>query len=248
MVNELAGKTYLVTGASSGIGRCVSVQLDRVGANVVLLARDKKRLGETLHMMPRGTHKSISYDLQDIGGIAELVKSSLAGDGMDGYVHCAGIERSIGFTRMTRDALHSVMATNFYAFVEMARQLIKGNAGKDQMSIVVISSAASNSFSKGMTAYAASKAALEAAVRTMSAELLSRNITVNAIRPGFVDTPMLSKLRQLDDGFDERVRENQPLGLLQPEDVANLILYLLSPAARMISGMLFPVNGGSRIL
>jgi NAD(P)-dependent dehydrogenase (short-subunit alcohol dehydrogenase family) len=249
MNEDFSGKNYLVTGASSGIGRAVCTELSKRGANIALLARDRDRLSETLSRMTDGKHFSAVCDLADISAIERTVQELWRNCGrMDGFVHCAGISANLPLRKTNFDVLHGVMRVNFYAFVELVRCFVTQKAKSEAMRIVGISSIGSVTHTKYHTAYSASKAALEAAVRDLAEELIPRNVRINAVRPAYVDTPMLAAMNDIMDDFNEYVKTSgfQPLGLIDPVHVANMVLYLLGDAADFITGMVMPINGGAR--
>lgn len=250
MPNEFKDKTFLVIGASSGIGQCVALELGSLGANVVLLARDQQRLNSTLEQMPQGRHTVISFDATAVAEIDNVVKSMKDSHGrIDGCVYCVGLGGSYRLRDMTSDFFQLSMVANCYAFIEFVRCLVKKKPREQSMRIVGISSLASITNVKYMTAYSASKAAMDAAVRCLATELIPRNITINTIRPGFVDTRMIADLAMNDivGGINETIKENgyQPQGVIAPDDVAKLAVYLLSDAAKFITGTAMSINGGA---
>lgn len=248
MNTEYKDKTYLVTGASSGIGRSVCLELSALGANVALIARNEAGLAETQRLMlQEGRHTSMPFDVSAMAGIHEVVDSLHERYGkIDGLVYCAGL----GGTARLRDTdytmMNSLMLVNCYAFIEFIRCLNKKKPTAQAMRIVGVSSLASVTHEKYFTAYAASKAAMEAAVRTMAAELIPRNSTVNAIRPAFVNTPMIAGMNELLGDFDAHLKSGyQPQGLIAPEDVAKLAIYLLGDAAKSMTGSVMSLNAGA---
>jgi NAD(P)-dependent dehydrogenase (short-subunit alcohol dehydrogenase family) len=187
-----------------------------------------------------------------LANISEIERTALAvrqeyGE-VNGFVHCAGISANLPLRKTSVDVLHAVMRVNFYAFVEFIRCFVAKKAKSEAMNIVGISSISSVTHTKYHTAYSASKAALEAAVRDLAEELIPRNVRINAIRPAYVDTPMIAAMNDIMEDFNEYVKTSgfQPLGLIDPAHVANLVLYLLGDASVFITGMVMPINGGAR--
>ena len=250
MIESFEGKTYIVTGASSGIGRAVCIELSRQKANVVMIARNEEKLNDTLTKMETGNHMLISFNLSDIEKIEEILADVHEKyEVIDGIVYCAGINHNTKLKKTTYEVLHSVMLVNYYAFIELVRCEIDRKSKDYPSRIVVISSAASILDSKDNLAYSASKAAVESAVRVLSTELRKKNTNINAIRSAYVETEMLEgKLINLFyEDFSEHIKQSfQPLGLIDPFDVAKMSLYLLSDAAKSITGMHIPINGGVR--
>lgn len=240
---DLTGKKILVTGASSGIGRETAILLSRLGARVVLVGRRTEELEVSLSGMEGTGHHIITYDLGVLENIKDLVREAVDYDQtkLDGLVHCAGITKTLSYKLMTTEKLDQVMRVNFYSFVELARQYAdKKNCNGG--SIVAISSRAAVNPRRNQIAYGASKAAINASVQALSKELAKKNIRVNSILPGFIKTPMAEVfIDRVGDDLDIR----QLLGIGEPADVANMIAYLLSDAAKFITGALIHIDGGS---
>ena len=246
---ELKGKNYIVTGASSGIGRATCIELSRSGANVLLVARNQDRLQDTLKLVEPTNHAVINFDLSNIDGIQGIISGAYEKfTVIDGLIYCAGIGWGATLQKTTYELMHSIMLVNCYAFVEFVRCLTKVKPKAHIMRIVGISSVGSLTNNKHDTAYSASKAAMEAAIRVMSTELIKKNTTINSIRPAYVDTEMLSSMQDVFGDFNEHIKSTgfQPLGMIDPVDVAKLAVYLLSDAAKSITGMCVPINGGAR--
>lgn len=240
---DLAGKKILVTGASSGIGRATAIVLSKLGAQVVLVGRNEERLNDTLQHLSGRDHRCYTYDLAILEGIGPLLQEAVNHDGkkLDGIAHCAGVSLRLPVRNLRYEKMDMVMRTNFYSFVELAKHYSRNCSGG---SIVAVSSLAAQEGGAGQTIYAASKAALDAAVKTLSKEFAKKGIRVNSVRPGYVNTPMYEDIKQ-KVGKDT-LGEDQLLGIGEPEDVANLIAFLLSDASRFITGANYLIDGGSR--
>lgn len=249
MINiiDLSSKKILITGASSGMGAETAVLCSRLGAQVILVARREEKLKETLMKMDGTGHRYYSFDLSSLYDIESFVKQIISDNGaLDGFVHCAGIPGTRPLKMMKPKALQQVMDINFYSFVELVRCITKRNAFNDGMSIVGISSISSTMGSLGKVAYCASKAAMDAVVRCMAKELAPNKIRANTVCPGLIETPIFQKFQDnAGDSHDAQMKlERQYLGLGQPIDVANMIVFLLSDASRMITGANIGVDGG----
>ena len=237
-------KWILVTGASSGIGEAVSKYLSSQGYGVVLVARNQDKLRIISQNLPNDNF-FVSYDLMKLEHIEEIfVMCKEKGIKLDGMVHCAGINRDIPVRANDIIAMREVTTTNYYSFLELGKYFCKKKYSNDGASIVAMSSTAANACSKGMCTYSASKAALNAVVKTMGKEFVKRRQRVNAIMPSYVDTPMVE---QVDEalGKMQSIIETQPLGLIEPLQIAYLVEFLLSEKSSYITGACIPVSGGS---
>jgi NAD(P)-dependent dehydrogenase (short-subunit alcohol dehydrogenase family) len=249
MINpmDLTGKKIIVTGASAGIGRATAIMLSKLGANLVLVARNIEKLKETLEQMEGNEHKAVSFDLIDIKGIETFLKDIISEFGaMSGLVHCAGIRDEKPLQMTKYDFLHEVMQINFYAFVELARVLSKKKNFVGGASFVAVSSVRGQKGDKALTAYSASKGALDSAIRGMAHELAVKSIRINSVVPSYIKTDMYEAYIETvgEDEFNKNVLSQQYLGLGDPNDVATTIAYLLSDASRFITGTGLVVDGG----
>ena len=246
---SLEGKTVVVTGASSGIGRACAITCSQMGAKVVLMARNEQRLAETLSQMEGEGHLSVSIDLTDFVHLKECVEGVVAEVGaVDGLVHAAGIEMTKPVKLLTAQDYEEVYRTNAVSGFEIVRHLSARKNMNSGGSIVLISSISGVIGRKGVAAYAASKGAMQSASRAMALELSKRKIRVNCISPGTVMTPMVRNfLNTLEDDARARRMEGFPLGMGEPSDIANACVFLLSDASRWVTGQNLIVDGGYTI-
>ncbi|MBD5625939.1 MAG: SDR family oxidoreductase [Desulfovibrio sp.] len=246
--DELAGKTFLVAGATSGIGKSVAQLLADAGAHVVLMARTEQALQDVKATLAPATHEAVPFDatqLETVGPLVEELKQRLGV--IDGLVWCVGLGRTGRLRDLEIADMFQAMNGSCFAFLEMVKALMKGKPKQQPLRIVAISSLASTEFQKYLTLYAASKAALEASVRCLAAELGPRNVRINAVRPAFVDTPRLAGLNEVTGSIEESLKSSgyQPLGLITPDEVAKVVLFLLGEASEHINGVSWAVNGGA---
>ena len=240
---NLENKTVLVTGASSGIGKAVCKEISKYGAKVIMLARREDKMCEIMSSLPGSGHACYKFDLANIEEIESLVKQIVSENGkLDGFVYSAGIGSTRTLNQTTYLELHKTMLVNYYAFVEFSRIYAKkknNNGG----SIVAISSLGSLTREKAKIAYSSSKAALDAAVRCMSAELKQKNIRVNSIQPGWVRTEMFDEYigKLGDDAKNQFIKDKV---IVESEDIASLAAFLLSNASKVISGTSIIANSG----
>lgn len=239
---SLNGKTILVTGASSGIGRSIALECSKMGAAVIVTARNDERLSETFSNLKGDRHKSIIADLnnsEQINNLSEQVPL------LDGIVHCAGIgDRTLA--KMVREKdIERVMKTNFDAPVLLQRSLLKKRKVKKGSSIVFIASRAPFAPTIGNGLYAASKGAVIAYAKVLGLELAPQKIRVNCICPAMVWTELIERDAALTGVDYHEVEKEYPLGRYgTPEDIAYLSVYLLSDCSRWMTGSCIDITGG----
>ncbi len=247
---KMEGKHILITGGASGIGRQTAIILSELGARVSIMDLQEEGLKETLSMLKGEGHSIHAADLSQIDALEELVVGIVKETGpFDGYVQCAGIVKNLPVINYKFERLHKIMLVNFYSYFEIVRILSKKGRYNEGMSIVGISSIAATHGAAAQAAYGASKAAMDGAMRCLAKELGEKGIRLNTVQPAATETAMYTeymamKATMKDTEMKVQANPRQYLGMNAPADVANAIIFLLSPASRKITGVMLPVDGG----
>lgn len=252
MINpmDLSGKYYLVTGASSGLGRQVCVTLSCLGAKVILIARRAEMLQETVSLMEGSGHICYPFDLNKVEEIEDLIKRIVVENGrLDGVAYCAGMGPSRPLALTTYEFMQEIMRVNVEAFIELVRVVTKRKNCNDNASIVAISSTSSIRGDKGKIAYSTTKGALDSAVLSMAMELgETKKIRVNTVNPAWMKTDMYYKyIETCGKEKIEDIEQRQFLGVAEAKEVAGVVAFLLSSAASQITGQSIIVDGGCTI-
>lgn len=242
----LAGRRILVTGASSGLGREAAIQVARCGATVILAGRNEERLAETASSLSGMGHRTVACDLSNADSADALLKGIVAEGGpLHGVFHSAG-ESVLAPVRTTKtQQLEQVFGAALFGAFGLARAASRKGALNDGGSLVFMSSVSATRGRRGMAAYSATKAGVGGLVRTLAIELAPRGIRVNAIAAGAVVTAMHEDFAGVVS--EEMVRNYRDLHLLgfgRPEDIGYSVVFLMSDAARWITGQDLPVDGG----
>lgn len=251
MINpmELSGRTILVTGASSGIGRETAIVLSQLGPRLILVGRNTERLNATLAALEGDLHRAETFDLTAVDEIPQWIKRITAECGpLDGIVHSAGIQKMTPARFFKKDDLDAMMNINVGAAFGLVRGLRQRGCHKPDSRVVLISSIMGLVGQTGIGGYSATKGALIALGRSLALELAGDGIRVNCIAPGVVETEMLQEVRQtLNPDQVAQIKAMHPLGLGSPTDVAYGVAYLLSEAGRWITGSTLVIDGGYTI-
>ena len=249
---SLEGKTILVTGASSGIGKATAIECAKLGANVVITARNKERLQEVLDQLDNSLqqdHAMILADLSSNEGIAEVVSSCPVLDGVASNAGFGHVPAPIKF--MKDDAMQEVMDFNALSHVKLARDLFKKKKLNRGASYVFTSSVGGlNFFAVGNSSYGMSKAAINSFSKYCAVEFSARSIRCNAVCPGMINTPMTAPTGAVSDAdYSIDIEKHYLLGRYgEPKEVAQTIAFLLSDASSFITGTSIVVDGGCSLV
>jgi len=236
-------KRFVVSGATSGIGRKISIDLASTGAEVLAIGRRKERLDDLKKIFPDNI-TPCPIDVNDF----ELLKSELEKFGenkkIDGSVHAAGINKFTPLRAFNWNDAEGIIKTTLYAGIEMVRTLSSKKLSEVKSSHVLIASVAGIKGEVGFTAYSAAKSAVIGAVRSMAVELAIKDIRVNAITPGWLPTEMTDAIEARYPGRIDTIKLQHPLGLGSVEDISNLVMFLLSDESKWITGSNIVIDGG----
>ena len=243
---DLTGMTALVTGASGGIGSSIARCLARQGARLALSGSNSAKLRafrDELNDEFGHDHVEITCDLSNTTQVEELVPAAIDTFGqLDILVNNAGITRDNLAMRMKDEEWDAVLDTNLRAVFRMSKLVLRGMMKARRGRIINITSVVASAGNPGQANYAAAKAGVAGMSRALARELGSRNITVNCVAPGFIDTDMT---RALPEAAREALLGNIALGRLgRPEEIAGAVAFLASPAAAYVTGTTLHVNGG----
>lgn len=243
-----APKVALVTGGGSGLGLAIAQKFTEAGIVTIIAGRDKNKLDAAKETIGALCHARIC-DLNDLRSIPAFVQQLLSEFGhIDILVNNAGINMKKEFTEVTDEDFLSVMNTNVTAVFALSREVVKQMLPRESGCIINISSMAAQYGLPKVIAYSASKTAIDGMTRAMAVELSPKGIRVNAIAPGFIYSAMTAKALDSDPERKAKVFGRTPMGHMgQPEDIGNAALYLASDAAKYVTGVVLPVDGGNSI-
>lgn len=243
----LEGKTVLVTGASSGIGAATAIECSKMGAQVLVTARNKERLEGIFGKLKGTGNKLILADLSIQEELEALVNECPK---LSGVVLCAGIGYTLPFAFCSRQKMDEVFNINFFAPVELLRLLVKKKKLEQESSVVFVSSVGGvNVFNVGNSIYGAAKGALNTMMKQTALELAQKRIRVNSVNPGMVKTKLIHEGMSITEEQLIEDEKRYPLGRYgEPDDIAKGIVYLLSDASCWMTGQGLVLDGGLSLI
>ena len=242
---SLKGKTILITGASSGIGRSTAIECSRLGARCVITGRNAERLQQTYESLAGEEHIQIVADLSAQDGINELVQATPQ---VDGVVNNAGIGLTKPIAYITQDDLNSIFQTNTFAPILLIKALLRKKKINKNGSLVFTSSRSAYGSVLGNAVYGASKSAITAYMHYCARELAEKQIRANAVHPAMTETPLIYSGSLTDEDRQKDMAQYPLKRYAQPEEIAHAIIYLLSDASSWTTGTSLIIDGGLSLL
>lgn len=242
---SLEGKTILVTGASSGIGRATAIECSKLGAKIVASGRNIERLDQTMSDLQGEGHITIAAEITDQSQLEALVAACPT---LDGAAFCAGVANTTMFNFADKEKFQSIFDINFFSPTELFRLLVKKKKlGKGSSAVFVVSIGGPRATSPGIGIYGASKSALETMIHFAALELAPKKIRVNGVLPGMVETPIMHGGGISDEEYDLE-RQRYPLKRFgKPEEIAWAMAYFLSEASAYVTGSSLVMDGGAML-
>ena len=244
---DFGGRWVALTGASSGIGRAIAVELARRSARVMLIGRNEANLKETGSLMPPDSGRIVVQDLRRVEELMGLVRDHVEKSGrIYGLCYCSGIVETRPLGSFQAAGFRDMVDVNVTAGLELARAVCRRDVLTEEGgALLFIASIYGNVGMPGQMAYSATKGALQAAARSLSIELARRKIRVNTLSPGLVRTPMTeAAFAMLSKQQVSELEAAHPLGTGTPEDVARAAAFLLAPQSGWITGTDVVIDGG----
>jgi NAD(P)-dependent dehydrogenase (short-subunit alcohol dehydrogenase family) len=242
----LEGKTILVTGASSGIGKATAFLCADMGAKVIAIGRNDLRLEEVLFSLTGEGHVKMVLDLNDEKAVDAAVSEIPL---LDGVANCTGKANMNPFQFVNRQEMDGIFSTNFFSPILFVNKLLKAKKLQKGSSVVFVSSIDGPKVVRaGNSVYSASKSALVGMARNMAIDLVGKKIRVNCVLPGTTDTEMIRTANVTEEMLQETAKSLPMKRFARPEEIANAIAFLLSDASSYMTGTELVVDGGGSVV
>ncbi|MCL1959609.1 MAG: SDR family oxidoreductase [Spirochaetes bacterium] len=243
---SLTGKTILVTGASSGIGKAIAIECSKMGASVIITGRNEERLNQTFELLEGSNHNKIVCDLFSEESINELSEHLSS---LNGIVHAAGIVKNLPFQFVSSKEIKKIFDINFFAPILLSHLLVKGKKITKGASIVFISSISGPITAvTGNSMYSASKGAVTAMAKSMAVDLAPKKVRVNCILPGMIETPLIHAGEITQEQLDDHMKLYPLKRFGKPEEIAYAAIYFLSDVSAWTTGANLIIDGGFTLL
>ena len=244
---SLKNKVIFVTGASSGIGKAIAIECSKMGAKLIISARNQERLSDTLSLLEGEGHQMIIADLSNDESLNTIVET--IDEKLDGVVQCAGFTISKPFPFFSKEEIENIMRVNFESPVILTQLLLKKKKIAKKASVVFISSISGVLCSAvAATFYSASKGAINGIVKGLAIELAPKKIRVNCVNPGMIDTNIFESGTISEEQLKEDIKRYPMKRYGTPEEVAHAVIYLLSDASSWTTGSNLVIDGGYTLL
>lgn len=246
-VNEVT-KVAIVTGGASGLGLAITKKLVQNQVKTIIIGRNENNLKEVAASLGELCAYKV-YDLQNLKGVPALIQDIVNEYGqIDILVNNAGINQKKHFMDVTDEDFQNIIQTNTTSIFVMSREVTRFMLEKGSGSIINISSMAARYGIPYVISYTAAKSAIEGMTKAMAVELSPKGIRVNCVAPGFIATNMSAKALDSDPERKQKVMSRTPMGKLgEPADIAEAVYYFASDAAKYVTGVVLPVDGGNSI-
>ena len=245
---DLTDRRILVIGASSGIGKRTAITLSELGAKLVLAAIDEEGVKQALTELSGDGHAAYYLDVSRLDDLEAFIKQIVEAHGaLDGMVYSAGLGTAAPLMQCKPEKVLNTFNVNFFGFFETVRQICRKGRFNPGMRIVGVSSCASIRGDKSKAIYSSSKSAMDSAVRCIAKEMAEKGICINTVAPAMTRTELFQRFVEKygeDSDTNRELTGRQYLGIAETQDIANAIAFLISPAARFITGITMPVDGG----
>lgn len=236
-------KKYIVTGATSGVGEALVKSFKGDDVQIIAIGRNESKLERLKAFMSSSQCITVNIDLCEVESIKDKISSYL--EDVDGFIHCAGFTKLTSLRKASYSLYLKMMNVNYFSFAELVKLITLKKSKERHLRIIGISSCASIIGFKSNYIYASTKAAMDAFVRNVALDLAPQNVEINTIQPGYIDTPMMSNLKEVyGSDLNNAILYPQVLGLISVDDMVEEIRFLLNKKSTKVSGTAIKINAG----
>ncbi len=236
-------KKYVITGATSGVGEALVKSFKGENVQIIAIGRNESKLERLKAFMSSSQCITVNIDLCEVESIKDKITSYL--EDVDGFVHCAGFNKLTSLRKASYSLYLKMMNVNYFSFAELVKLITLKKSKERHLRIIGISSCASITGFKNNYIYASTKAAMDAFVRNVALDLAPQNVEINTIQPGYIDTPMISNIKEVyGSDLNNAILYPQVLGLISVDDMVEEIRFLLNKKSTKVSGTGIKINAG----